>query len=163
MQPGHETSDSTAGAWNNYRLPSFPSFEKSSVWPAAEKPKGSADNISADKPVVNVDVYPSLNWTATEERSDGNSKYPAQRIPDVNVDVDSLPGTDKAQGLFRGNERYRDKAQTSCTYRLRLTPGSLLILFQTDRQNCQVKWKAVTGKLYFRSWILRTKRHLPDN
>ncbi|HBM2827395.1 TPA: hypothetical protein LU091_004993 [Enterobacter hormaechei subsp. xiangfangensis] len=110
VQPGHETSDSTAGAWNNYRLPSFPSFEKSSVWPAAEKPKGSADNISADKPVVNVDVYPSLNWTAAEERSDGNSKYPAQRIPDVNVDVDSLPGTDKAQGLFRGNERYRDKS-----------------------------------------------------
>ena len=110
VQPGHETSDSTAGAWNNYRLPSFPSFEKSSVWPAAEKPKGSADNISADKPVVNVDVYPSLNWTAAEERSDGNSKYPAQRIPDVNVDVDSLPGTDKAQDLFRGNERYRDKS-----------------------------------------------------
>ncbi|WP_343446853.1 hypothetical protein [Enterobacter hormaechei] len=110
VQPGHETSDSTAGAWNNYRLPSFPSFEKGSVWPAAEKPKGSADNLSPDKPVVNVDVYPSLNWTAAEERSEGNSKYPAQRIPDVNVDVDSLQGTDNAQGSFRGNERYRDKS-----------------------------------------------------
>ncbi|HCU0440274.1 TPA: hypothetical protein OUE58_004678 [Enterobacter hormaechei] len=110
VQPGHETSDRAAGAWNNYRLPSFPTFEKSIVWPAAEKQKGSADNISPDKPVVNVDVYPSLNWTAAEEGSEGNSKYPAQPIPDVNVDVDSLPGTGKAQGSFRGNERYRDKS-----------------------------------------------------
>ncbi|KZR35348.1 hypothetical protein [Enterobacter genomosp. S] len=44
VQPGHETSDSTAGAWNNYRLPSFPTFEKSSVWPAAEKAKGSGES-----------------------------------------------------------------------------------------------------------------------
>ncbi|HFN3712065.1 TPA: hypothetical protein ACHFPX_001781 [Enterobacter hormaechei] len=110
VQPGHETSDRAASAWNNYRIPSFPSFETSSVWPAAEKQKGSADNISPDKPVVNVDVYPSLNWTAAVEGSEGNSKYPAQPIPDVNVDVDSLPGTGKAQGSFRGNERYRDKS-----------------------------------------------------
>ncbi|WP_242014061.1 AAA family ATPase [Enterobacter hormaechei] len=124
VQQGHETSDRTAGAWNNYRLPSFPTFENSIVWPASEKPKGSADNISPDKPVVNVDVYPSLNWTAAEGRSEerseypsqripevkGNSKYPTQRIPDVNVDVDSLPGTDKAQGSFTDNERYRDKS-----------------------------------------------------
>ncbi|AWZ99777.1 hypothetical protein P3S34_19735 [Enterobacter hormaechei] len=109
-QPGHETPDRAAGAWNNFRLPSFPTFEKSIVWPAAEKTKGSAGNITPDKPVVNVDVYPSLNWTAAEERSEGNSKYPAQRIPDVNVDVDSLQGTDNAQGSFRGNERYRDKS-----------------------------------------------------
>ncbi|MBE4813894.1 MULTISPECIES: hypothetical protein [unclassified Enterobacter cloacae complex] len=59
VQPEHETSDRAAGAWNNYRLPSFPSFEKSSVWPAAEKPKLSAGNLSPEKPVVNVDVYPS--------------------------------------------------------------------------------------------------------
>ena len=58
-QPGHETSDRAAGAWNNYRLPSFPTFEKSIVWPAAEKTKGSAGNITPEKPVVNVDVYPS--------------------------------------------------------------------------------------------------------
>lgn len=43
-QPGHETPDRAAGAWNNYRLPSFPTFEKSSVWPAAEKAKGSGES-----------------------------------------------------------------------------------------------------------------------
>lgn len=163
MQPGHETSDSTAGAWNNYRLPSFPSFEKGSVWPAAEKPKGSADNLSPDKPVVNVDVYPSLNWTAAEERSEGNSKYPAQRIPDVNVDVDSLQGTDNAQGSFRGNERYRDKSADVLHLPPEINSRQSPDPVRADRQNCQVKWKAATGKHYFRSWILRTKRHLPDN
>lgn len=42
VQQGHETSDRTAGAWNNYRLSSLPTFENSIVWPASEKPKGSA-------------------------------------------------------------------------------------------------------------------------
>lgn len=82
VQPGHETSDRTAGAWNNYRLPSFPSFEKSIVWPAAEKPKGSADNISTDKPVENVDVYPSSesgelrnSFTDNEHHRDNSADF----------------------------------------------------------------------------------------
>ncbi|EMM6517654.1 hypothetical protein RVV74_004383 [Enterobacter ludwigii] len=57
-QPGRETSGQSAGAWDNYRLPSLPAYEKSLNWSVAEKPTGSSDKPLTVNPMVNVDVYP---------------------------------------------------------------------------------------------------------
>ncbi|MGN7911738.1 hypothetical protein [Enterobacter sp. 22466] len=61
-QRGRETSGQSVSAWNNYRLPSVPAFEKSLSWPVAEKLTGSSDKPLTVNPMVNVDVYPSPEY-----------------------------------------------------------------------------------------------------
>ncbi|WP_240132913.1 hypothetical protein [Enterobacter hormaechei] len=104
-QPGHETSDRAAGAWNNYRLPSFPTFEKSIVWPAAEKTKGSAGNITPEKPVVNVDVYPSSEsgeprnlFTDIERHRDNSADFLLYQ-PEVSLPLSPVPEPASPAGL----------------------------------------------------------------
>ncbi|WP_331704379.1 hypothetical protein [Enterobacter ludwigii] len=74
-QPGHETSDRTAGAWNNYRLPSLPAFEKSLNWPVAEKLTGSSDKLLKVNPMVNVDVYPPSESGGMREAFTDNQRH----------------------------------------------------------------------------------------
>ncbi|MEP8737177.1 hypothetical protein ABKV59_20815 [Enterobacter hormaechei] len=104
-QPGHETPDRAAGAWNNYRLPSFPTFEKSIVWPAAEKTKGSAGNITPEKPVVNVDVYPSSEsgesrnlFTDIERHRDNSADFLLYQ-PEVSLPLAPAPEPASPAGL----------------------------------------------------------------
>lgn len=104
-QPGHETPDRAAGAWNNYRLPSFPTFEKSIVWPAAEKTKGSAGNITPEKPVVNVDVYPSSEsgesrnlFTDIERHRDNSADFLLYQ-PEVSLPLSPAPEPASPAGL----------------------------------------------------------------
>ncbi|KJO77833.1 hypothetical protein SR86_24320, partial [Enterobacter hormaechei subsp. xiangfangensis] len=104
-QPGHETPDRAAGAWNNYRLPSFPTFEKSIVWPAAEKTKGSAGNITPEKPVVNVDVYPSSEsgvsrnlFTDIERHRDNSADFLLYQ-PEVSLPLSPAPEPVSPAGL----------------------------------------------------------------
>lgn len=58
-QPGRETSDKPAGAWNNYGLPSLPAFDKSLNWSSVDKSPGLSDESFTVNPIVNVDNSPA--------------------------------------------------------------------------------------------------------
>ncbi|MBS3049182.1 hypothetical protein [Enterobacter mori] len=81
-QPGRETYDQPAGAWNNYRIPPLPAFEKSLNWSAAEKPTGSSDTPPPANPMVNVEVYPSSGSGGMRDPFTDN-----QRLRDNSSDV----------------------------------------------------------------------------
>ncbi|MHA0994560.1 hypothetical protein [Enterobacter ludwigii] len=74
-QPGRETSDQSAGAWDNYRLPSLPAFEKSLNWPVAEKLTGSSDKPLTVNPMVNVDVNPPSESGGMREAFTDNQRH----------------------------------------------------------------------------------------
>lgn len=79
VQPGRETSGQSAGAWDNYRLPSLPAYEKSLNWPVAEKPTGSSVNPSPANPMVNVDVYPSSETGGMRDPFTDNQRHQDNR------------------------------------------------------------------------------------
>ena len=59
-QPGRETSDKSAGAWNNYGLPFLPAFEKSLNWSSVNKSTGLSGESFTVNPIVNDDNSPAI-------------------------------------------------------------------------------------------------------
>ncbi|MFJ5852851.1 hypothetical protein ACIQCT_07925 [Enterobacter cancerogenus] len=72
-QPGRETSDKPAGAWNNYGLPSLPAFEKGISWSAAEKSPRLSDESFTVNPIVNVNNSPAIALRLPPEPDPGDS------------------------------------------------------------------------------------------